>query len=273
MSMGRSASSAPQSIRDARSLSVEALEDLRRRAVAAVESGVSRSEVARLFGVSRKTVGAWVAAYQRLGDDALRPKRRGRKPGEQLALSPAQQDATMRSIVDGTPDKHGMPHWLWTRQAVAELVNREFRILLSPATVWKYLVRWGLIEEPRLLDVMRRNVSSSVPMQRTPTEWLQNADAISMAWAGPQRSAEVGADVNVLFAVSTRGVVFFQARRGSFATDEVTEFLERLMAQLERGLNVVVYSWPPRHGEMLRAWPEHHPRKVAVHFIGPRSMR
>jgi transposase len=254
------------STRDARSLSAEALEDLRRRAVAAVESGVSRSEVARLFGVSRKTVGAWVAAYQRLGDAALRPKRRGRKPGEQLALSPAQQDATLRTIVDGTPDKHDMPHWLWTRQAVVELVNREFRVLLSPATVWKYLVRWGLIVEPRLVEVMRRGIATTVPMQRTPTAWLRNADAVSMAWAPGS------GDVNVLLAVSGRGVVFFQARHGPFAVDEVTEFLERLMAQLERGLNVVVQRWPPRHGGMLRAWSTDQPRKVAVHF-GPGSVR
>ncbi|HYQ62577.1 helix-turn-helix domain-containing protein [Actinophytocola sp.] len=245
------------STRDARSLSAEALEDLRRRAVAAVESGVSRSEVARLFGVSRKTVGAWVAAYQRLGDDALRPKRRGRRPGEQLALSPARQDTTMRTIVDGTPDKHGMPHWLWTRQAVAELVNREFRVLLSPATVWKYLVRWGLITEPRLLEVMRGRITMTVPVAHTPAAWLRNADAVSLAWAPG------AGDVNVLFAVSARGVVFFQARRGPFTTDEVSEFLERLMAQLARGLNVVVHSWPPRHGETL---PRNHPRKVAVHL-------
>jgi transposase len=246
--------------RDARSLSVEALEDLRRRAVAAVESGVSRAEVARLFGVSRKTVGAWVAAYQRLGDAALRPKRRGRKPGEQLALSPEQQDATLRAIVDGTPDKHGMPHWLWTRQAVAELVNREFRVLLSPATVWRYLVRWGLITQPRLLEVMRRGIAVTVPMQRAPTAWLRNADAVSVAWASGT------GDVNVLFAVSGRGVLFFQARRGFFSVDEVNEFLQRLLAQLERGLNVVVHTWPPRHDGMLRAWPTDHPSKIAVHF-------
>ncbi|ALG09759.1 hypothetical protein [Kibdelosporangium phytohabitans] len=44
--------------------------------------------------------------------------------------------------MDGTPDKHGMPHWLWNRQAVDELMNREFRVLANPATAWKYLVRW-----------------------------------------------------------------------------------------------------------------------------------
>src|SRR5438874_8719314 len=109
--------------RDARSLSAEALETLRRRAVAAVESGESRSEVARLFGVSRKTVGAWVLAYRQHGEDAFRPKTRGRRPGEQLALSPAQQAWTIKTIISGTPDQNGLGHRLWSRPAVVDLVH------------------------------------------------------------------------------------------------------------------------------------------------------
>src|SRR2546421_3729750 len=151
--------------RDARSLSAEALEALRRRAVAAVEAGVTRAEVARLFGVSRKTVGAWVAAYQASGDEAFVPKRRGRRPGEQLALSPKQQTYLVQTIVDGTPDQHGLPHRLWTRLAIVELVKRKFGIQVSPTTVSQYLVRWGLIEEPRLLELMRGRVTSVVPRQ------------------------------------------------------------------------------------------------------------
>ena len=94
---------------DARSLPAEALEVLRRRAVAAVEAGMSRTEVARAFGVSRKTVGAWVQAYRAAGDDALRPKPRGRRPGEQLALSPPRQAATLEAIIAGSPETHGLP--------------------------------------------------------------------------------------------------------------------------------------------------------------------
>ena len=59
--------------------------------VASVESGVSQSHAAHMFGVSRKTVGTWVRAYQVKGEEALRPRRRGRRTGEQLALSAAQQ--------------------------------------------------------------------------------------------------------------------------------------------------------------------------------------
>lgn len=274
--------------RDARSLSSEALEALRRRAVAAVESGVSRSEVARLFGVSRKTVGAWVIAYRQVGDEAFRPKTRGRRPGEQLALSPAQQAWTVKAIVAGTPDRHGMPHRLWTRQAIAELVNREFRIMLSPATVSQYLVRWGLIEEPHLLEMMRARVTSVVPRQRvTPgrDEWISDGEVLWMAWTRPHEPAESrrgsgGArrnllsgfrnyfgDVNVLLAMSNRGVVYFQAGLGSFNALQAMDFLNRLMDQLGRGLNVIVCRWPLQHYDLLRSWPEESTNKVSIRFV------
>ncbi|HVV14479.1 helix-turn-helix domain-containing protein [Amycolatopsis sp.] len=272
--------------RDARSLSAEALETLRRRAVAAVEAGVTRAEVARLFGVSRKTVGAWVSAYQQQGDEAFRPKRRGRRPGEQLALSPAQQAWTVRAIVDGTPDQHGLPHRLWTRQAIVELVNRDLGVLISPPTVSQYLVRWGLIEEPRLLEMMRGRVTAVVPRQRKSggDEWLANADVLWMAWTRPRRPADSRrgpvagkqnlmtgfrnyfGDVNVLLAISNKGVVFFQARRGPFDTAQTTEFLERLMRQLGRNLNVIVCAWPLSHYEILDAWPRRYPGRVSVRF-------
>ncbi|KAA9155645.1 helix-turn-helix domain-containing protein [Amycolatopsis acidicola] len=271
--------------RDARSLSAEALEALRRRAVAAVEAGVTRAEVARLFGVSRKTVGAWVSAYQREGDDAFRPKRRGRRPGEQLALSPEQQAQTVRTIVDGTPDEHGLPHRLWTRQAIVELVNREFGVLISAATVSQYLVRWGLIEEPRLLELMRGRVTAVVPRQRSSAagnEWLSDADVLWMAWTRPRQP--VGArrgpvsgrqnlmtgfrdyfgDVNVLLAVSNRGVVYFQARRGPFDPAQTTAFVERLLTQLARNLNVIVCAWPAAQSDLPNAWPRRFPQRVSV---------
>ncbi|WP_431873834.1 helix-turn-helix domain-containing protein [Amycolatopsis sacchari] len=267
--------------RDARSLSPDALEALRRRAVAAVEAGVTRAEVARLFGVSRKTVGAWVAAYQREGDDALRPRRRGRRPGEQFALSPAQQAWVVRTVVDGPPEVCGLPHRLWTRQAIAELVRREFGILVSSATVSQYLARWELVEEQRLLDMRRRPVLSQ-PVGGG--EWLPEAEVLWLAWTRPhapaesRRAAVAGrqnlltgfrdhfGDVNVLLAVSSRGLVFFQARRGPFDTRHADEFTTRLLDQFGRGINVVVCDWPRRHRELLRSWPTPRPGRLSVRF-------
>jgi transposase len=271
---------------DARSLSADALEVLRRRAVAAVESGVSRSEVAKLFGVSRKAVGAWVLAYRQDGDDAFAPKTRGRRPGEQLALTPMQQAWTVKSIIAGMPDQHGLDHPLWTRQAVADLVMREYDILLSPGTIAHYLIRWGLIDEPRLVEMTRRRVATVVPRQRdtpdTPQEWLPDAEALWIAWTRPHTPPDLShgpiapgqnllsgfrnyyGDVNVLLAMSSRGVVYFQAGLGPFDAEQAADFLRRLMARLGRRLNVIVCRWPAQHHEMVRPWPDQHAAAISV---------
>ncbi|NKQ57893.1 helix-turn-helix domain-containing protein [Amycolatopsis sp. K13G38] len=271
--------------RDARSLSAEALEALRRRAIAAIAAGATRAEVARLFGVSRKTVSAWVAAYEESGEDALRPKRRGRRPGEQLALSPKQQACAIQAIVEGTPDRHGLPHALWTRLAIADLVERSFGIRISPATVSQYLLRWGLIEEHRLVELMRGRVTSVAPARGgTGAEWLPHAETLWLAWtrphapADPRRGPVAGkqnlltgfrdyfGDVNVLLAVTNRSVVYFQAQRGPFDHKQTTGFVERLMAQLDRDLNIIVYAWPPQHHGIPATWATRHPARVSVRF-------
>ncbi|WP_328611549.1 helix-turn-helix domain-containing protein [Amycolatopsis sp. NBC_00345] len=274
--------------RDARSLSAEALEVLRRRAVAAVASGVSRTEVARLFGVSRKTVGAWVAAHESMGDASFRPARRGRRPGEQLALSPAQQAWTVRTVVGNTPDDLGLPHRLWNAQAIVELVNREFRILLSPATASKYLIRWGLIEDRRALDAKRGRSASPVPRTRMQdfrgNGWIVDGAVMWLAWTRPHTPPgakpmpvtngqnlmsgfrDYFGEVNVLVAWSNRGVVQFQARRGSFDARQATDFVARLLAQVGRGLNIIIAGWPAQHYELIRTWPEQHGAGISVQF-------
>jgi transposase len=270
---------------DARSLPADALEALRRRAVAAVEAGVTRAEVARLFGVSRKTVGAWVAAYEREGTEAFRPRRRGRRPGEQFALSSEQQAWVVRTIVDGPPDRIGLPQRLWTRQAIAELVRREFGILISSPTVSQYLDRWGLVEERRLLEMRRGRVISDRPREPRPgSEWLANAEILWLAWTRPRTPADLArgpvadrrnlltgfrdhfGDVNLLLALSHRGMVYFQARRGAFDSRQANEFLVRLAERFSRGLDVVVCEWPVQHDEILRGWPEPGPGRLSVRF-------
>lgn len=243
--------------------------------MAAVQSGMSQSEVARLFGVSRKAVGTWMVAYRQRGDHALTPRTRGRRPGEQLALSPEQQAWTVKKIIAGSPDAHGLrPHRLWTRQAISELVLAEYSIELSHSTIAHYLLRWGLVDEPRLAEMSRRRVTAVVPRQRaTPDEtakWLPDGEPLWIAWTRPHAPASgpivsgqnllsgfrnYYGDVNVLLGMSGRGMVFFQAGIGPFDSGQVAEFGHRLTDRLGR-LNVIVCRWPAAHREELRSWPE-----------------
>jgi transposase len=218
----------------ARSLPAEALERIRRQAVAAVESGVSQSRVAQLFGVSRKSVGNWVRVYQASGAAALRPRRRGRRAGEQLALSTDQQAWVIDTVAGNLPDEVGLPCLLWTRKAIVELVRREFGVPLSPVTADRYLGRWELLG-PR---------------------WPQReraAGSLLVAWTHP-RSPAGTRRINALVAVTTRGVLLFLAGEEPFTGAHLTEFRHRLCVQLGQQVRLLVGTWPTNHSALLVEW-------------------
>jgi transposase len=88
---------------DARSLPGAAQAALRKRAVQAVLGGMPQVEVARVFGVHPNAVNRWVKRYRRGGWDGLAERRRGRRRGEQAALSELQQQEVMALVRESTP--------------------------------------------------------------------------------------------------------------------------------------------------------------------------
>jgi transposase len=115
-----------------------------RVAVEMVAAGKTRIEAAAAVGVNRRFVGEWVKTAAQSGEPALAGRRRGRRPGEQRALS-AAQEATLRDlIVTRCPDHLRFPFALWTREAVQALIARETGVWLALPVVGRYLRRWGL---------------------------------------------------------------------------------------------------------------------------------
>ena len=78
--------------RDFRTLAPATQAELRRVAVAMVRAGKTRIEAAETVGVNRRFVGRWVKAADHSGEAVLAGRRRGRRPGEQKALSAAQEE-------------------------------------------------------------------------------------------------------------------------------------------------------------------------------------
>lgn len=221
----------------ARSLPADALERIRRQAVAAVESGISQSRVADLFGVSRKSVGSWVRAYQTRGEAALRPRRRGRRVGEQLALSPDQQAWVVKTVAGGLPDTAGLPSLLWTRKAIVELVRGQFEVTLSAATVSRYLARWELF--------------GPAGLRWQPSDCASGT--LTVAWTQPL-SLTGQARLHALVAVNKRGLLHFWAGTQPFTRAQLAEFHRRLRVQLGRDVQLLVHSWPAAHSALLGQW-------------------
>ena len=129
---------------DSRQLSDEALQVLRLRALRGVELGYSEVELADLLGVCHETISRWWSAYATGGTAALPGDRTGRPLGVGRFLSDPQAHRLQQCLDNySSPQKLDIPHALWTRRAVRELIQKEFGIDLAERTVGLYLRRWG----------------------------------------------------------------------------------------------------------------------------------
>jgi transposase len=73
----------------------------------------------------------------------LRPAGRGREPGQGRLLSDEQEQLIQWAIIDKRPEQLKLDFYLWSRSAVARLIEQECGLTLSERMVKKYLKRWG----------------------------------------------------------------------------------------------------------------------------------
>jgi transposase len=214
---------------DRRSLPAAAQAGLRSRAVRAVLEGRTQAQAARVFGVHHNAVNRWIRRYREGGWAGLGEQRRGRRPGEQAALSESQQQELMALVREATPDQLGLAGLLWTRDAVAELITRRHGLLLARTTVGGYLRGWGFSPQKpqrRALEqnpaAVRRWLATEFPAIRAQARreggvvlWLDEMGVGSAAVAG-RSWAPVGQTpvikgtgkrfrVNLLSAISNAG--------------------------------------------------------------------
>src|SRR3982751_5507308 len=154
--------------RDFRELAPAAQAEWRRIAVAMVRAGKTRIEAAATVGVNRRFVGQWVKVAAQRGEAALAGRRRGRRPGEQKALSAVQEDRLRVLIARGCPDQFGLSFALWTRQAVRALIARETGVWLTLSVVGRYLRAWGFTApRPARRATERRDEGVRAWLERT----------------------------------------------------------------------------------------------------------
>ena len=128
---------------DARKLSPAEQHERRRQVIRAHKRGRTRTQIAQEVGLSYTAVSKTIERFEAHGMAALAPRTRGRRSGEDRALSEEQEQAIQRTICDKRPEQLKMDFFLWSRAAVMQLIEREYGIKLHVRSVGKYLARWG----------------------------------------------------------------------------------------------------------------------------------
>ena len=135
---------------DGRKMTKEQLGAARRRAMQLVDEGWLQAEAAKAVGVHVRTVRQWGQHRREHGLASLVRDERGRALGEGRTLTAAQEKELRKLITDKMPDQLKLPFALWTRRAVAELIEQRYGLKLPVRTMGEYLKRWGFTPQKPL---------------------------------------------------------------------------------------------------------------------------
>lgn len=277
---------------DGRKLKHEVLTELRKRAVARVQSGESPEEVIRTLGFCRACIYNWLAMYRAGGWDALDARKRG---GRRRKLSGPNIRWVYRVVVGSDPRQYQFPFALWTRQAIAVLIYRQFKIRLSKNSVGRLLAQLGITPQKPLWrayqqdpERVRQWVEEEYPAivkeaKRIGAEiWFGDESGLrsdyhaGTTWGVKGQTPVVrttGARyrLNLLSAVNRRGKMRFMIEKSQLNAEVVCRFLDRLMEGSVRPVFLILDGHPIHKSGIVRAKVDSYRGRLRLYLLPPYS--
>jgi transposase len=278
---------------DTRKLSPAQQETKRRLVVNAINrQGMKKSHAAKTFSVSRGSIDKWLDKYDRKGHAGLVSGKPGRKP--KTRLSKRQTNTAKRLIEDKCPDQLKLPFYLWTRQAVVELLAQQFGVKVSVWTVGRYLKAWDFTPQKPLRRAYEQD-------PKAVTRWLQEqypAIGARAKWEnalihwgdemGMRSDHQTGTSYgvrgktpvikgtgkrfgcNMISAITNRGQLSFMIFKKSFTAEVFIIFLRRLLKQpylKGRKVFLIVDSHSVHVSARTKTWLQEHKKQIEMFFL------
>jgi len=275
---------------DARRLTHEMLTELRKRAVTSVQSGQSPEVVAKALGISRGAIYGWLSRYRQGGWGALdAAKRGGRRPKlDSKALKWIYKTVTMKN-----PLQLKFPFALWSARMIGDLIERQFGVKLSKASVCRLLAQLGLTpqrpvwrayqqkpeavqrwleqEYPQIRRVARRmkakiffgDEAGIRSDHHAGTTWAKKGSTPVVESTG----ARFG--MNMISAVSAQGEFRFMTVRGRVNTAVFLTFIKRLLVGAETPVFLIVDGHPTHRAKSVSRYCETIKDRFRLFFLPP----
>ena len=276
-------------------LSDDELYMVRRQVVRLKKKGMKGSEVEHLTGVRFNRISEIWSRYQQFGERSLKPKKRGRKPGNKTLLTSEQEREIRKTIIDKTPEQLKLSFGLWTRQAISDLVKRQYKIDLSLRCVTNYLKRWGFtcqrptkraysqddIKVNRFMKEEYPVIAKRAAEEKAEIYWgdetgVSNQEyyqrGFSPKGVTPVMYTESRKEkISMISAITGRGTARFMIYDGAMNQQLLIGFMGRLVKDADRKVFLILDNLRVHHGKKVQAWLEKHNDKIEVFFIPPYS--
>ncbi len=278
--------------RDARKLKPEAQFEIRRQAIRLHKQKHGPVKIGRLLEIDYNTVSKWIKIWRKGGMKALAVRKRGPKVGTTLQLQLHEQKEIRKHLVEKTPDQLKLPFALWTREAVARLIEEITGKTLDVRQVGRYLKRWGFTPQRPVKRAYQRS-------EKAVQEWLKQdypaikkkagQEGAEIHWADetglnshdhrgrgytpkgktPVRQHNARYEkVNMISSVTNRGKLRFMCYEGNFTYQRFHAFLKRLILEAEgRKIVVIVDNLRVHHSKVIKRWLRRYLSRIEVEYL------
>jgi transposase len=274
-----------------RKLPAAAQEERRRQVIGLRQSGMTYQAIAELVGLSPTGVLNICHRFAAEGAKGLVSTPRGRKPGEQRWLNPAQEAEIQALICHHTPDELGLPFALWSRAAVGMLIARHCGVELAVRTVGKYLARWGFTAQKPIRRAyeqdpaaVRRWLRQDYPeivkrakQARGVVVWgdetgLRSDDVRGRSYAPRGRTPVVRvchkrAGLSLITAVTNQGKLRWMIVDGAVNAPTFIHFLERLIREARCKVFLILDRLKVHRARLTRDWLAEHSSEIEVFYL------
>ncbi|MBK3823929.1 IS630 family transposase [Paraburkholderia aspalathi] len=255
--------------------------------VQAVRGGMTRAEAARTYGVSLRAVGNWMKLARDGGLRALRPGKRGRRPGSGH-LTHTQAVQIRKLIIERMPEQLALPFYLWTRESVGPLIERECGITVSKWTAGRYLKAWGMSAQKPVRRAYERNdvaierwlkedypqIAKEAKQEKATIYWgdemglrSDHVSGTSFALKGETpvvRATGQRFGCNMISAITNRGELRFMVFEGTFKNATFIEFMKRLLKQATRKIYLIVDGHPVHRSAAVKKFVAENAKRLRL---------
>ena len=274
-----------------RKLSRDARHERRVQVIRLRKAGQTYEEIAAQTGLSRTGVFDICKRHAASGSRALRDAPNGRQTGDGRLLDAAQEAWVRKLITDKTPDQLKMPYALWTRAAVAELIEQQFGIRLQVRTMGLYLARWGFTPQKPMKKAYEQSpaavkkwleedypvIAARAKAEGAEIHWgdesgLRSDDVRGRGFAPRGQTPVIRVNnkrhgLSVISTVTNKGQMRWRIFDGALNTDILIDFLRRLIKGASKKLFLILDNLRVHHARPVKAWLAEHADAIEVFYL------
>lgn len=264
---------------------------LRKKAVhAIVHQGLTHTKAAKLFGFSLTSLTKYVHEYKQNGENSFYYNRRGVKKSQRCFLSSNQIMLLIKTLLESTPDQHGLDFTLWNSKAICAYIMAKFSVEYSRRGLRDLLKRLGFSSQKPIKQAYQRDpkkvnqwlietypkIKIRAMQEGARIYWademgMQSVDNRGRTYGRINQTPVIKKTgtrfkVNMIAAISPQGFMNWMVFQERFDSKKFIEFLGRLRRQVKQKVFLIVDNLRVHHSKKVAQYVEKFKDEIEIFF-------